>query len=154
SSARARSAHWLKLMVDRRLIVGLLVFLLAARCLPLQAHDVYVAPDGTSAGPGTVAQPYDLVTVLSGQLEQVGTTFWLRGGDYKLGHLDTTVHGARGRPVIFRGMPGENPRIDGSVTLYDSIGYVVFRDFELYSSDTNRVSRQRDAGFGVTDIAI
>src|SRR5262249_27256851 len=141
-------------MVDRRLIAGSLVFLLAARCLRLQAQDVYVAPDGTSAGPGTVSQPYDLATALSGELGQVGATFWLRGGDYKLGHLDATVHGARGRPVIFRGMPGENPRIDGSLTLYDSIGYVVFRDFELSSSDTNRVSRQTNAGFDVTDIAI
>jgi hypothetical protein len=127
---------------------------LALGSVPLAAKDLYVAPNGTPAGPGTVAQPFDLATALSGHAGRPGDTFWLRGGEYRLGHLNTSVQGAAGRPVTFRGVAGENPRIDGSLTIFGSAGHLVFRDFELYSSDSNRVSAQTDAGFNVTDITI
>jgi hypothetical protein len=93
-----------------------------------------------------MAQPYDLATALSGQVAQPGDTFWLRGGNYALGHLDTTIAGAPDRPVTFRQLPGEQARIDGSLTIFDSPGHVIFMDFELYSSDTNRLSSQTGGG--------
>lgn len=123
-------------------------------CLSAGASDLYVAPDGTSSGPGTVAQPYDLKTALSGSVGQAGDTFWLRGGTYSLGHVDTQIHGATGKPITFRQMPGEKARVDGSFTVWNSIGHVIFRDFELFNSDPKRVSSQLAMGFSPTDIEI
>src|SRR5437764_6266949 len=120
----------------------------------LHAADLYVAPGGTAAGPGTLAQPYNLTTAISGQVGKPGDTFWLRGGIHKIGHIDTTIHGAPGQPITFRQMAGEKARVAGSFTVWNSIGYVVFRDFELYSSDTNRISSQTGVGFDPTDIKI
>ena len=120
----------------------------------LRGNDLYVSPYGTSSGPGTVAQPYDLATALSGQVGQPGDTFWLSGGNYAIGHIDTKIQGAPGQPITFRQMPGEWARVDGSLTFYQSVGNVVLRDFELYSSDTNRLSAQTGVGFEPTDIKI
>ena len=109
---------------------------------PTEAAEWHVAPGGSGSGPGTASQPYDLATALSGEVGGPGDTFWLHGGDYQLGRIATTIHGAPGQPITFRQAPGARARINGSLSVWDSIGYVVFRDFELYSSDTNRVSAQ------------
>src|SRR5688572_16484183 len=122
--------------------------------LGMAATDLYVSPNGTPAGPGTKAQPYELATALRGWVGRPGDTFWLMGGNYALGHLETKIAGAPGEPITFRQMPGEKARLDGSITFFDSIGYVILRDFELYSSDTNRASAQTGVGFNVTDINI
>jgi len=127
---------------------------IAIACDALQADDFFVAPNGTPFGPGTLAQPYDVASAFSGQVGQSGDTFWLRGGDYNLGHLNTEIQGAPGKPITFRQVSGEHARIDGSLALFNSAGYIVFRDFELYSSDANRVSSQTNAGFSPTDITI
>src|SRR5262245_6309488 len=139
-------------MIHARVGAGLRVLGLALACVQVQASDFFVAPGGTALGPGTLSNPYDLATALSGEVGQPGDTFWLRGGDYKLGHLDTTISGAPGNPITFRQVAGEKALIDGSLSLFDGPGYVVFRDFELYSSDTNRASSQTNVGFNVTDI--
>ena len=133
---------------------GLIAISVLGSLMAAHAADLYVAPTGTSAGPGTLAQPYNLTTALSGQVGKAGDTFWLRGGTHKIGHIDTSIHGAAGSPITFRQMPGEKARVDGSFTVWNSIGYVVFRDFELFSSDSNRISSQTGAGFDVTDIKI
>ncbi len=127
---------------------------IALACPRLQGSDLFVAPTGSPMGSGSLSAPYDLATALSGQVSQPGDTFWLRGGDYKLGHLDTMIHGAPGNPITFRQVTGEQARIDGSFSVFNSIGYLVFRDFELYSSNTNRVSLETGVGFNVTDISI
>lgn len=101
-----------------------------------------------------MAQPYDLATALSGQVGQPGDIFWLRSGNYAMGHIDTKIQGAPGQPITFQQTPGEWARIDGSVTFYESTGYVILRDLEFYSSDTNRVSAQTGVGFNPTDIKI
>lgn len=117
-----------------------------------RGNSFYVATNGTPAGPGTMDHPFDLNTALSGRVGGPGTTFWLRGGDYQIGHIDTRIAGAPGKPITFRQLPGENARVDGSLTFFDSDGYLVLRDFELYSSDTNRLSGQMGMGFNPTDI--
>ncbi len=141
-------------MLDVCLRAALPVLGMALAGLPLRANDLFVAPGGTPFGPGTLSSPYDLSTALSGSVSRPGDTFWLRGGDYKLGHLDTSIQGAPGEPITFRPVSGENAQIDGSISVFSSPGYVVFRDFELYSSDTNRASSQTNAGFNPTDISI
>src|SRR5882762_9000796 len=141
------------------MVHGVLSARLSALCvllapLGIQARDLYVSTNGTPSGPGSMAQPYDLATALSGQVGQAGDTFWLRGGNYVMGHIDTKIAGGPGKPITFRQIPGESARVDGSITFFNSIGYVVLRDFELYSSDTNRASSQTGVGFNPTDIKI
>jgi hypothetical protein len=117
-----------------------------------QAADLHVTPNGHSFGSGRQDQPYDLVTALSGSVGKPGDTFWLHEGVYPIGKLDTKLHGAPGRPITVRQMPDERAQVIGSLTLWDSSGYVIFRDFELYSGQTGRVSRQTGMGFNPTDL--
>src|SRR5882672_9149403 len=85
------------------------------------ARDLYVSPNGTPSGPGTMAQPYDLATALTNYtVGQPGDTFWLSGGNYVIGHIDTKIQGAPGQPITFRQAPGEKALIDGSLTFFDS----------------------------------
>lgn len=132
------------------------ICLYCALILPVRipAGNLYIATNGTPAGPGTIGQPYDLMTAISQQVSQPGDTFWLRGGTYILGHVNTTIQGATGRPITFRELPGEHARINGSLTFWNSVGNVILRDLELFSSDTNRVSSQTGVGFNPTDITI
>jgi hypothetical protein len=99
-----------------------------------------------------MADPYDLTSALMGRVGQPGDTFWLRGGNYVIGHIETRIYSLPGQTVTFRQVPGEKARIDGSLTIFDGTGHLVFRDFELYSSDTNRLSAQTGVGFNPTDI--
>src|SRR5262245_17834445 len=140
-------------MIHARVGLGLRALGLALACFRVQANDFFVAPGGTALGPGTLSNPYDLATALSGQVSQPGDTFWLRGGNYSLGHVDTSIQGEPGRPITFRQVSGEKARIDGSVSLFNGNGWLVFRDFELYSS-ASRVSSQTNVGYNVTDITI
>lgn len=116
-----------------------------------QANDLYVATNGTPSGPGTMAQPYDLATAISSR-GQPGDTFWLRGGTYTIGHINTTNQGAPGQSITYCELPGEHARVNGSLEFYGSSGNMILRDFELFSSDTNRVSSQTGVGFNPTDI--
>jgi len=118
----------------------------------IAAHTWYVATNGTPSGSGTLSSPYDLATALSGAVGGPGDVFWLRGGTYVIGHIDTKIQGAPGQPITFQPRPGEQPRVNGSLSFFESAGYVVLRDFELFSSDANRVSTQTNAGFNPTDI--
>jgi hypothetical protein len=129
-------------------------FVLCALLIPVgaRAHDWYVATNGTPSGNGSLAQPFDLTTALSGAAGQPGDTFWLTGGTYTLGHLNTTIQGAPGQPITFHEVSGAQARVDGSLTFFDSAGYVVLQDLEFYSSDTNRVSMETNVGFNPTDI--
>src|SRR6266550_7523143 len=88
----------------------------------IRGNDFYVSPSGTSLALGTTTEPYDLATALSGQVGQPGDTFWLSGGNYVIGHIDTKIEGAPGLPITFRQLPGEWVRIDGSLTFYQSTG--------------------------------
>src|SRR6516164_6475952 len=108
----------------------------------VRASDLYVSPSGTSAGPGTMAQPYDLVTALSGQVGRPGDTFWLAGGRYVIGNIATKIQGAPGLPITFRPVPGQQARLAGTLNFFNSAGWVVLRDLEIYSPDTNRVSAE------------
>jgi hypothetical protein len=120
----------------------------------VRAAHFYVAPNGTASGPGTSTQPYALRTALSGQVGRPGDTFWLRGGTYNLGYIETMIHGAPGAPITFRQIIGEQARVDGALVFWNSIGHVIVRDFELYGSDTNRITRQTNVGYNPTDINI
>jgi hypothetical protein len=125
------------------------VLFTAATC---PAANFHVAPGGHSFGSGSVDQPYDLVTALSGSVGKPGDTFWLHEGVYPIGNLETKIHGTPDQPITFRQMSGERAQVVGSLNLWDSIGYVIFRDFELYSGQVGRVSTQTGVGFNPTDL--
>jgi hypothetical protein len=125
------------------------VFFTVTTC---HAANFHVAPAGHSFGSGSVDQPYDLVTALSGSVGKPGDTFWLHDGVYPIGNLETKIHGAPNQPITFRQMSGERAQVVGSLNLWDSIGYVIFRDFEFYSGQLGRVSTQTGMGFNPTDL--
>lgn len=117
-----------------------------------RAAEFHVSPIGRPSGPGTQARPYDLVTVLSNPIGKPGDTFWIHEGIYPIGRLDVSIHGVAGRPITFRQAPGERAQIVGFLGIGGEIGYLVFRDFEFYSGEIQRMSRQTGVGFKPTDI--
>jgi hypothetical protein len=139
-------------VINRRLRLLQLTLILASA--KSEASDWHVATNGTPIGNGTLTQPYDLATALSGAVANPGDTFWLSGGNYVIGHIDTKISGTNGQPITFRPMPGEQVRVNGSLSFFDSPGFVILRNLEFYSSDTNRSSSQTNAGFNPTDITL
>jgi hypothetical protein len=117
-----------------------------------QGADLYVAPNGTPAGPGTATKPYDFLTAISGSVGRAGDTFWLRDGTYNVGHATTQIHGEEDKPITFCSFSNEHARVIGSLTLWGAAGHVVFRDFELTSGVGKRVSAQMRAGFKPSDL--
>lgn len=107
----------------------------------------YAAPQGSTAGDGSVRHPWDLATALAGgpaRTEvQPGDTIWLRGGTYR-GSFRSTVAGRAGAPVVVRQFPGERAIIDGASSTKDtwlvSGEYSVFWGFELTNSNPQRVT--------------
>ena len=105
----------------------------------------YVSPSGTSAGNGTIGNPWDLKTALAGAGGRVvgGDTIWLRGGVYR-GAFSSTVSGQSGRPVVVRQYPGERAIIDGAGTPSNvsvlRVGgqWSVFWGFEITNTDQSR----------------
>ena len=107
----------------------------------------YAAPNGSSAGDGSIARPWNLATALAGGNGRVlpGDTIWLRGGTYP-GAYRSTVRGAAGAPVVVRQYPGERAVIDGAGTasstsvFYVGGDYTVFWGFEITNSDPLRTT--------------
>jgi hypothetical protein len=90
--------------------------------------ELAVSPDGDDGGPGTLTEPFltlgrarqavrDLVAA---GLPDGGVVVWLREGSYPLSEtldLGTEDSGNDGRPVIWRGYPGERAHITGGLTI-------------------------------------
>jgi len=106
--------------------------LLAAACLggltvttSAQPFDLYVAVAGDDANPGTLAQPFatlerarDTVRDIRQRqgLPEGGVTVWLNRGTYertKTFELEQRDSGEPGKPVVYRGRPGQTVRISG-----------------------------------------
>ena len=72
----------------------------------------YAAPDGSAAGDGSMAAPWDLQTALSHPPSvQPGDTIYLRGGVYR-GSYISKLMGAPDAPIVVRAYPGETAVID------------------------------------------
>jgi len=141
-------------MIDRgaRLPPGRLVVVVLMAANAVSSADLYVAPQGSASGSGTLSRPFDLATALSGSVGGPGDVFWLHSGTYRLGHVATQVHGTAKRPITFRQLPGEHAQLVGSLSIWGKAGYLVFRDFELCSGVTHRLSRQKGTGFSPADL--
>ena len=109
----------------------------------------YAAPNGTSAGDGSMARPWDLQTALNGGNGRVqpGDTVWMRGGTYT-GKYRSTLTGQSGRPIVVRGLPGERAIIDAATSdgtgsvLNNTGAYSVFWGFEITNSNPTRTSTE------------
>jgi len=135
-----------------RICLDSLLLIAVLMANPVNCADLYVAPQGSPSGPGTIARPYDLVTALSGSVSHPGDVFWLRNGTYHVGHVATQACGTAKQTITFRQFPGEHAKLVGSLSIWGKGRYLVFRDFELCSGVTHRFSRQRGAGFSPPDL--
>ena len=93
----------------------------------------FVAVNGSSAGDGSVNQPWDIRTALAHPSRlQAGDTIWIRGGTYK-GQYTSYINGQSGRPIIMRQYPGERATIDGGLAIRGANSW--FWGFEVMNSD-------------------
>ncbi len=103
-------------------------------------REFYVAPSGKPDGAGTIADPWDLATALSGKTAVApGDTIWLRGGTYGRGGATVFVSnltGVRGRPIFVRQYPGERATVDGGI--HAAGAHTWFWGFEITNSSPER----------------
>ena len=99
---------------------------------PAPPTTIYVAPDGSAAGDGSIARPYSLDVVM-GHSHEVppGTTIWLRGGTYR-GSFTSNLKGTPSLPVTLRQYPGERAIIDGNLVVDGAYG--TYWGFEVIST--------------------
>lgn len=107
-----------------RLLLKLLVVLaLTALAVPTLAADVFVAPNGNDANPGTEQQPLATIAKAQAVVRQLATaglksdvTVWLRGGTYRIekplvfGPEDS---GSEQFKISYAARPGEKVTISG-----------------------------------------
>lgn len=91
--------------------------------------DFYLAPDGSDSNPGTKEKPFATLEAARDAIRKgkinvsppAGSlTVWLRGGDYvrtNAFELTGVDSGSRGTSTIYRGYPGESPRLLGGIVL-------------------------------------
>lgn len=97
--------------------------------LPLEATEVFVAPNGSDSNPGTQGEPLatleqarDMLRTrrTAGTLPAEGATVWIRGGVYareRAFELAEQDSGTEQGPVVYRAFKDEQPRISGGRAL-------------------------------------
>lgn len=129
--------------------VSLLCLSLVLAARSLAGADFYVSPNGSSAGNGSLASPWNLATALSHPSSvKPGDTIWLRGGTY-VGRFLSTLTGAVGKPIVLRQYPGERATIDGNdggntATIDIRGAYTWYWGFEVTNSSPMRTSATPD----------
>ena len=121
-------------------------------CLLLFPHpvaapptSVYVAPNGSPSGKGTIERPIDLATALSGKssLIRPGDTVWLRGGTYR-GSFTSNLSGVTSAAITVRQFPGERAIIDGAGTNKPTLtvngAWTIYMGFEITNSNSDRIN--------------
>src|SRR5919108_2983513 len=107
---------------------------------------LYVAPNGSPSGDGSVTRPWDLATALQHpSAVKAGAVIWVRGGTYR-GTFTSYLTGTAASPITVRQYPGERAIIDAGA-LSDAVGALTvrgewthFHDLELMSSALHRSS--------------
>ena len=107
---------------------------------PAGAKEYFIAPAGTPTSRGTLQDPWDLVSALSGQKKiQPGDTLWIRGGVYRpagahskkqAGFL-VRIAGTGNQPIQIRGFNRERATIDGGLKFFPPSDYLWVRDLEI-----------------------
>ncbi len=113
---------------------------------PVVGQSYFVSVNGQSNASGTRNNPLDLATALSNQSPaQGGDTIWLFSGTYT-GLYVSEINGSPGSPITIRPISGQHVTLDTNVTGQSGAGltingdWVIFRDFEVMSSDAGRVT--------------
>ncbi len=150
-------------------IVSLLVFIFCfSLSKPVFATDYFVSPTGFSTGDGSISNPWDLQTALSGAAGKIlpGDTINLRGGTYnQTGYFRSTLTGNANAYIKVQSYPGEwavlnRNSVDvlpsGVEAFLDIRGnYTIYRGFEVMSSDPHRVCSYSPCEFKrATDIVL
>ena len=89
-------------------LVVLLLFLLIA----LRAVEIYVAPTGDDASPGTEQKPLHTIQAGMGPMD-AGDVCLVRGGTYREA-VKIKTSGAPGQPLRLQAIPGEKVLFDGT----------------------------------------
>ncbi len=90
--------------------------------------EIAVSPGGDDSAAGTLAAPFKTLDrarqkvgeLVSAGLPAGGVVVWLRDGTYELSAtltLGAAESGSDGKPVVWRGYPGESPRVVGGVRI-------------------------------------
>jgi len=97
---------------------------------PASVAGFFVADDGSAAGDGSAADPWDLATALNHPPTVApGDTIWVCGGTYT-GVFRSRLLGTAAAPVVVRQQPGERATIDGGLVIEDG-GYAWFWGLEV-----------------------
>ncbi len=137
------------------MIRAALVSLICAAALPLAARDLFIAPNGNDAYPGTAEKPFATLEGARDAARSVkseAVTVWIRGGVYlreKSFALTTADSGSENAPVIWRAWPGETVRLIGGRRISGfkpSSGRVVQCD--LAAQGITDYGKLRARGFG------
>ncbi len=96
--------------------------------------EFYASPTGSPSGDGSLGNPWDLGTALSGPAAVTpGSTIWLRGGTYTNAvdprGFPSTLMGTADAPIVVRQFPGEHATVTN--TLLVSGPYTWFWGFEV-----------------------
>jgi len=108
-----------------------------------KSREWYVAPSGRPTNSGTLVNPLDLATAISGTRIGPGSTIWLRGGEY-YGVFTSRLSGTQEAPILVRQYPGERAvLIDeraraalGTLNVYG--GWTTYQDFEITNRNPDR----------------
>src|SRR4051812_2393344 len=97
-------------------------FALLASAPAVSAAEWHVTPTGSTAGAGTLADPWDLPGVAAGGLTQIlpGDTIWVHEGTYGDGGnqpLIFQLYGTKAAPIRVRAAEGERATFLGQVRL-------------------------------------
>src|SRR5580704_7972860 len=104
-----------KTMIKTSARICLFICMCALCGVIAQAHDWYVAPNGSSQGNGSITSPWDLRTALAApSAVQPGDTIWMRGGTYS-GTFSSSLSGTSGSPIVVRQYPRERASIAGAL---------------------------------------
>ncbi|WP_299538025.1 sigma-70 family RNA polymerase sigma factor [uncultured Streptomyces sp.] len=77
-------------------------------------QDLYVAPDGSDSGDGSIGRPFATLGAAVSRVRP-GRTVYLRGGTYRLTEpVDISVTGTERRRITLTNYPGERPVLDAS----------------------------------------
>jgi hypothetical protein len=122
-----------------------LVLLLAICAAAVTAADFYASPQGSTSGDGSISRPWDLKTALGGGRGiRPGDTLHLRAGSYSAPtgkYFYSKIYGAAGAPIVIRPYANEHVIINGGIDI--SGAWVIFRDLEVTSTSTKRITSQR-----------
>ncbi|GHV52212.1 hypothetical protein FACS1894181_15110 [Bacteroidia bacterium] len=102
--------------------VIVILFLLQASIVWIQAKEYFVSLSGSGSNTGSIGRPFADIAQAS-EVAQAGDTVTLRGGVYLPDKPFTPRHsGQGGKWILYRSMPGEKALFDGSNLFYAQEG--------------------------------